>query len=206
MQRCHLVIMAKAAEAGRVKTRLAKDVGVVEAVRVYRTVFNRTLRMLSADARWHTWIAVSPDTTIRSPVWPIHVSVLGQGAGDLGQRMQHVFDRLPAGHAVIIGSDVPGIHRRDIAKAFAALGASDAVFGPAADGGYWLAGQRRIPTILQMFGDVRWSSEHALADTLSNLQGRRTKLVRQIADLDTAADYRRWLRRSQVQLIGGRHI
>ena len=34
----HLVIMAKAPEAGRVKTRLARDVGAVEAARVYRTL------------------------------------------------------------------------------------------------------------------------------------------------------------------------
>ena len=188
MQR-HLVVMAKLPCAGRVKTRLARQIGVAEALRVYRTILNRTLRDLSADPRWQIWIAVSPDTAIHSPVWP-KVNLMGQGSGGLGQRMQRVFDVLPVGPVVIIGSDIPGIRRADIADAFAALGSNDAVFGPAGDGGYWLVGQRRHPTVLPMFEDVRWSSAHALADTLANLNS--AEFVRQIDDLDTAADYRKW--------------
>ncbi|NNE23887.1 MAG: glycosyltransferase [Rhizobiales bacterium] len=189
---CHLVVMAKQACAGRVKTRLARQIGVAEALRVYRTILNRTLRDLSADPRWQTWIAVSPDTAIHSPVWP-KVSLMGQGSGDLGQRMQRVFDVLPVGPVVIIGSDVPGIRRADIAGAFAALGSNDAVFGPAGDGGYWLVGQRRLPAVLPIFENVRWSSEHALADTLANLNS--VEFIRQIDDLDTAGDYRKWRKR-----------
>ena len=147
MQSNHLVIMAKLPQAGRVKTRLARDIGTTEAVRVYRTVLYRTLKDLSQDTRWHTWIAAAPDTAVWSPVWPSQVGLLPQGPGDLGQRMQRVFDILPWGRAVIIGSDIPGIGRSDIAAAFAALGSNEAVFGPAADGGYWLVGQRRMPKV-----------------------------------------------------------
>lgn len=194
MQR-HLVVMAKLPSAGRVKTRLARQIGVAEALRVYRTVLNRTLRDLSADPRWQTWVAVSPDTAVNSPIWP-KVNLIGQGGGDLGQRMQRVFDVLPGGPTVIIGSDIPGIRRADIAGAFAALGSKDAVFGPADDGGYWLVGQRRHPRVLPMFEGVRWSSEHALADTLANV--KNAAFIRQIDDLDTAADYRRWRRKSKI--------
>lgn len=193
----HLVVMAKLPQAGRVKTRLAREIGIVEALRVYRTVLGRILRDLSADTRWRTWIAVSPDSAASSPVWP-KVSLIGQGSGNLGQRMQHVFDELPTGPAAIIGSDIPGIRRADIADAFAALGSNEAVFGPAGDGGYWLVGQRRLPRVLPMFANVRWSSEHALADTLANVN--RAALIRQIDDLDTAADYRRWRAHDRVRL------
>jgi uncharacterized protein len=122
------------------------------------------------------------------------VAVTPQGPGGLGARMQRLMDRLPPGPVVIIGSDIPGIARRDIAAAFHALGAGDAVFGPADDGGYWLVGQRRMPRILRLFDAVRWSSRHTLADTLANVEGRRVCLLRSAADVDGAADYLRWRR------------
>ena len=56
-----------------------------------------------------------------------------------------------------------------IAEAFALLGRHDLVFGPAADGGFWLVGCRHRPPD---FGEVRWSSPHALEDTLANLPRR----------------------------------
>jgi glycosyltransferase A (GT-A) superfamily protein (DUF2064 family) len=66
-------------------------------------------------------------------------------------------------------------------------GRADAVFGPAEDGGYWLGGfgPRRPP---RAFAAVRWSTEHALADTLANCRGRRVALLRRLRDVDTAAD------------------
>jgi glycosyltransferase A (GT-A) superfamily protein (DUF2064 family) len=107
--------------------------------------------------------------------------------------MQRLMDRLPPGPVVIVGSDVPGIAPGDIAAAFRALGAGDAVLGPAEDGGYWLVGQRRRPG-MQMFDAVRWSSPHTLADTLANLRTRKVAHLRTIADVDSEADYLRWRR------------
>jgi glycosyltransferase A (GT-A) superfamily protein (DUF2064 family) len=40
---------------------------------------------------------------------------------------------------------------------------------------------------------VRWSSAHALADTLAGLSGRcSTALIRQLDDIDNGDDFRRW--------------
>lgn len=188
----HLVIMAKAPEAGRVKTRLARDVGAVEATRVYRTLLGGTLRRLALDPRWHTWVAAAPDTAAFSVVWPNSVSVIPQGGGNLGDRMQRVFDCMPKGPVIIIGSDIPNIENQDIAQAFQALGRHDAVIGPAPDGGYWLVGQRRRPRTLSLFANVRWSGPHALADTLANLKEADVGLTAEKADLDTRDDYLAW--------------
>jgi glycosyltransferase A (GT-A) superfamily protein (DUF2064 family) len=38
------------------------------------------------------------------------------------------------------------------------------------------------------FARVRWSTEHALADTLANFTGRRVAMLRTLHDVDTAAD------------------
>ncbi len=190
----HLLVMAKQPRIGRVKTRLGAGIGTMEATRVYRVMLAETLNILSRDPRWQTWVAVSGVHELNANVWPGNVNLVDQGTGDLGDRMQRMFNTLPIGPVVVIGSDIPNIERADIANAFHQLGRHDAVLGPAPDGGYWLVGQSRKRTVLQMFDNVRWSSEHALSDTMANLKGAPVTLLRQLADVDDAASYRNWLR------------
>ena len=189
-----LVIMVKAPVAGQVKTRLARGIGVGAATGFYRTMLGRSVRRLGRDPRWRTLLGVTPDTSVRSPVWPKCDGLVPQGRGDLGDRMGGLFDGLPPGPIVIIGSDIPGIEPSDIAEAFKALGGHDAVLGPAPDGGYWLIGLKRHPRVPRPFSGVRWSSEHTLKDTLANLQDCRVALLRELADVDTVADYLGWRR------------
>ena len=113
-----------------------------------------------------------------------------QGKGDLGQRMRRLFAALPPGPAIIVGSDIPAIEPEHIAQAFRLLGRNDAVFGPAPDGGYWLIGFKRTPKALAPFAGVRWSSPHALADTLANLKGKRVAFAATLSDVDSKDDYR----------------
>ena len=66
---------------------------------------------------------------------------------------------------------------------------NDAVFGPAPDGGYWLVGLRRPnPLPAGLFDGVRWSTEHALADSVRSLGTARVAYVDELADVDTQAD------------------
>ena len=187
-----LVIMVKAPVAGRVKTRLARSIGVGAATGFYRTMLSHTVRRLGRDPRWRTLLGVAPDNAVWSSLWPPCDGLVPQGTGDLGRRMGRLFNHLPRGPVVIIGSDIPGIEPSDIASAFKALGGHDAVLGPAPDGGYWLIGLKRSPHVPQPFAGVRWSSEHTMADTLGNLKDRRVALLRELADIDTAEDYRDW--------------
>jgi len=189
----HLVIMAKAPRLGRVKTRLAAGIGPVAAWTFYRLILTGTVRRLAGDRRWSTWLAVAPDGAVAERAWwPANTAVIGQGTGDLGARMQRVFERLSPGPVVIIGADIPGITCGHIAEAFQKLGRYDAVFGPAPDGGYWLIGLKRRPVVTQPFAGVRWSTEHALEDTLANLKGRRIGFLDTLDDVDDQAAYERW--------------
>lgn len=190
-----LVVMAKAPRMGRVKTRLAKGIGAAEAMRFYRRASLDLLRRIGADPRWQTVLALSPDRSVyENGVWPAHLPRIAQGEGDLGQRMGRLMRDLPPGPVVIVGCDIPDIDAHHIACAFEALGQADAVFGPADDGGYWLVGMRRRPRVVEIFEHVRWSSEHALADTLANVEGAglRVSLLETLSDIDTAEDYLRW--------------
>ncbi len=187
-----LIIMAKSPKAGRVKRRLAGEIGATKATQFARTCLSHTLLKLARDKRWRTVLAVAPDSETHPSSWPrfaARVERLPQGPGDLGTRMQRLFRRLPPGPVIIVGSDIPGLSAREIAKAFHRLRGADAVMGPAADGGYWLIGLRRSPTILAPFRGVRWSSQHALADTLANLEGRKLATVATLSDVDTADAY-----------------
>lgn len=146
---------------------------------------------MSGDLRWQTFAAVSPDLAIHSRFWPSHLPRLPQGAGDLGQRMAGVFHTMPPGPVLIIGADIPGINPDHIEAAFRALGRHDAVFGPAPDGGYWLVGLKRstAPIAKSAFKDVRWSTEHALSDTIRSLgPGKRIAKISTLRDIDTLED------------------
>lgn len=188
-----LVLMAKRPVAGAVKTRLAAEVGTAEALRFYRANLAATIRRLGHDPRWHFAVAAAPDGAVGDPAFG-GAMALPQGGGDLGARMQRIMDRMPPGPVVIVGADIPGIRPGHVAAAFRALGAADAVFGPAGDGGYWLVGLRRRPHVPRAFDGVRWSGPHALADTVRNLTEYRMAFVDALDDVDEATDLRRWQR------------
>lgn len=110
-----------------------------------------------------------------------------QGSGDIGQRMDRACRRFPRGNVLIVGCDIPAANAADAREAFKALSRADAVFGPAQDGGYWLVGMGpRRPA--RPFAKARWSSEHALADTLVNFVCRKIARVRTLRDVDSTAD------------------
>jgi len=183
----HLVVMVKEPRPDRVKTRLARDIGTVPAAWWFRHQALSLLRRMD-DPRWRLWLAVSPDREgLESRFWPAHLPRVPQGRGDLGDRMARVFGTLPPGPSLIIGADIPGIRPAHIERAFRALGNQDAVFGPAEDGGYWLVGLKGRPTP-PLFQGVRWSTEHALADSCATLRGKRIALIDTLRDVDTAAD------------------
>lgn len=205
----HVVIFAKAPRIGAVKRRLAAGIGQLAAWRCYGDITRTLIGRLAREPRWRLWLAVTPDAAARATrFWPRGrhrraIARIGQGAGDLGPRMGRVLRGLPPGPAVIVGSDIPEIDAAAIRAAFRALRSADAVFGPAGDGGYWLVGLRRRPRPRghlpgTLFRDVRWSSEHALADTLAGLPKRmRVAQLHRLDDVDDIRHWRVWRERTQ---------
>jgi rSAM/selenodomain-associated transferase 1 len=180
-----VIVFARAPRLGMVKRRLARDIGQRAALRFHQGTLIRLLRALSADRRYRTLLALTPDRA--RPRLPVIVPCISQGHGDLGQRMHVACRRFPRGNVAIIGSDIPRAGAPDIVAAFRALGRADAAFGPARDGGYWLValGPRRPA---RPFATVRWSTPHALSDTLENFSNRSIAMLRVLQDVDTADD------------------
>lgn len=192
--RARLIVFVKEPTPGKIKTRLGRDIGMAAAAGWFRRQTARLLREV-IDPRWETILAVSPDTAIASRAWPGGIARYPQGAGDLGARMGRALRAAP-GPAIVIGADIPDIRRHHIAEAFTALRQSPAVIGPAADGGYWLVGLRHGSLAPRgAFDKVRWSSRHALTDTLRSLRPLRTAQLETLRDVDTVADLPRSDRR-----------
>ena len=183
-----VVVFARAPRLGTVKRRLARDIGQRAALRFHLATLTALLRKLIRCGRFDVVLAVSPDRArFRLPV---RVQRIPQGHGDLGRRMTWALRRYRL--VALMGCDIPQAGAGDVLAAFRKLGSADAVFGPAEDGGYWLIalGPRRPA---DLFGASRWSTEHALDDTLQQFRHHRVAFVRRLSDVDTAADYRRWL-------------
>lgn len=194
--------MLKVPRPGRVKTRLGRELGHVPAAWWFRHASAALLRRLR-DPRWNLVLAVSPDRQgLSCRIWPTDLPRVGQGNGDLGDRMIRALQASPKGPVCVIGGDIPGVRPRHIATAFGALGGKDFVLGPALDGGFWLLGAKRGAMLRPgRLRGVRWSSEHALPDTLANLAPASAALTDPLQDVDTVQDLialRKFARRNAI--------
>jgi rSAM/selenodomain-associated transferase 1 len=187
MQRPVVILFARAPRLGAVKRRLACEIGARAALHFYTRTLAAIARPIARDRRWRTLLATTPPGARAdwSRFVPRGTPRIAQPRGDLGRRMERAMRPFP--RAILAGTDIPELGPADIAAAVRALGRSDAVFGPAEDGGFWLVGMGpRRPA--RPFARVRWSGPHALADTLRNFAGRRVAFLRRLRDVDTAAD------------------
>jgi hypothetical protein len=193
MDRPTLIVFARAPAIGVGKTRLARDIGRVEAWRVYRAMSEGLIRRLGRDPRWRLVVRVTPDRSR----WPRNAPREPQGGGNLGRRLERAWAAHARAAVAFIGTDSPEVTPGRIARAFAAVRRSGAVFGPAEDGGFWLmALSPRRARALRLEG-VRWSSEHALADA-AEAAGAPLELLETLADVDDGQALRA-LRRREIQ-------
>jgi uncharacterized protein len=188
-----LVLFVRAPRLGAGKRRLAREIGDVAAVRFERLMIALLLRRLGADRRWRLSIAITPDRARHAlRIGRRSTEVTAQGRGDLGSRMDRALRAFLRGPVVLVGADIPALGPAEVATAFRLLGSHDLVFGPAEDGGFWLVGARHPRQLPPLFKRVRWSSPHALADTLAGLPGQISiGLATRLADVDDADAYRR---------------
>ena len=187
MRHPSLILMVKVPKAGRVKTRLGRDIGMTEAAWWFRRQTATLLRRLS-DPRWDMILAVSPDREgLLSRAWPNSIDRVPQGKGDLGERMRRVLSRT-AGPTVLVGSDIPDIRKHHILKAFNSLGSASSVIGPSRDGGFWLIGLKHPQNQpVGFFRNVRWSRCETLGDALPTLPSP-VAMIDTLSDVDTLDD------------------
>ena len=196
--RCALIVFARALELGRVKTRLAAELGAAAALSAYRALAERVIAAVSTDVSYSVTVAFTPPESERAMrEWlGEELALRPQSDGGLGTRMATaIADALSSGaeRVALIGTDCPDITARIVEEAFERLAGSDVVLGPASDGGYYLIGMSRLHSSL--FEGVPWSSPDTLRVTRERARGcgLSVALLDELRDVDTVADWRAWL-------------
>ena len=193
-----LIVMLKFPEVGRVKTRLGDKIGNEEAARFYRYCAQLILtevRNLSLNI--DSYIYYTPRNKrkeVKDWVGSCF-SLCAQDGGNLSTRLEKAFrKRFKAGAVKVIAlaTDVPDLATSDIEEAVCALDTSDLVIGPSTDGGYYLIGMTEFHEAL--FTSISWSTERVYGQTIAAAQrlGLNVYNLRNLDDIDTEADYRRW--------------
>lgn len=183
-----LILFTRNPELGRVKTRLAQEVGDKKALAIYRFLIRHTVKItqpVSADK-----VVYYSENITENDYWNSNFFQKKlQTGNDLGQRMKNAFSKgFSEGYQqiIIMGTDLYDIKTADIEFAFSTLENHEAILGPAEDGGYYLLGLTHL--IPNLFENKNWSTPSVLPDTLNDLTNINYKLLQKRNDVDYYAD------------------
>ncbi|HET7569434.1 MAG TPA: TIGR04282 family arsenosugar biosynthesis glycosyltransferase [Gammaproteobacteria bacterium] len=168
-----IIVFAKAPEPGKTKTRLIPRLGAEGAADLHQTLIRHAVAMACAAGLGPVELWCTPSTD-----HPLFEELAANGTirlreqppGDLGARMRAALYDALATHAraLLIGSDCPGYSVEYLKSAETALASgSDAVLGPAADGGYVLIGLTKNHP--DLFSNIPWGTGNVLQMTRRRL-------------------------------------
>ena len=207
MRRGWLIVLAKAPQPGRVKTRMCPPLTAEQAAELSRSLLADALEesvRAGAALGLETVLAVEPprerpELAVRAPP---DVRVIAQCGPDLAARMTHAVRQASAAGArcaLLRGSDSPALDREVLRVAAAALAFADVVLCPDRDGGYNLValGPRALarPGVF----DHPMSTPTVLRDTVASAArlGLCAHTLPPGFDLDRFEDLR-WLARARA--------
>jgi rSAM/selenodomain-associated transferase 1 len=199
-----LLVYLKYPTAGQVKTRLAESIGSERAAELYRQWIGIVLRNVQAVRTSTRLVACYDGAAVGAFAawheyaddwWP-------QPEGGLGERLEAAFKHCQAndsGPAIAIGTDCLEVHAEHVETGFENLRTSDVVFGPSADGGYYLVGLARYLT--GFFDGVPWSTPDTLSAHQRACERHRWSfgLLPTLRDIDTLEDWLDYQRRGKQQ-------
>ena len=192
-----LIIMAKAARVGHVKTRLAASLPAEAVVDLYRCMIEDTLdltRSVSTDAV----AIVCPTSDIADLIrWLPATEIVGQQGDGLAAGLVSAFRVfIDRGYrrVVAIDGDSPQLPPETLDKAFRLLDEADVVVGPTTDGGYYLVGSTTVQA--ELFDTQRMGTGRALDSLTASAQGLglQVALTETRYDVDEAEDLGRLAR------------
>jgi glycosyltransferase A (GT-A) superfamily protein (DUF2064 family) len=166
---------------GRVKTRLVPPCSHEQAAALAEAALADTLRtvLMAPAARRVLVLDGEP-----GPWLPPGFDIVPQCGGPLDQRLAAAFAAV-RGPALLIGMDTPQVTPEMLAVDWRA---ADAVFGPAADGGFWALGLREPDPALLRGVPMSTSATGAIQRARLVSGGLRVAELPQLRDVDTAAD------------------
>ena len=215
-----IIIFAKAPQSGLAKTRLIPALGADGAAQLARKMLNHAVAQAVHARLGSVIIASTPDqqhSAFAVLAQQYKISLIDQGSGDLGQRMQNAFESVwqldavepsapqvatkaatkaaikasqtkQAKQILLMGSDIPAIDSSMLVLAALALQSGDAVFIPTFDGGYALVGLKSSHP--ELFLDMQWSNALVMQTTRTRADALGLKCceLAPVHDIDNPAD------------------
>ena len=188
-----VAVFLKYPTPGRVKTRLAGEIGYRRAAHIYSAMALGVLRSVTVAA--HCRVFFDPpamEDEVREWTTGVFSGPFSPQVGNsLGERMANAVEQCidsSRGKVVVIGTDCPDITPTIISEAFGALDTVDVVIGPCDDGGYYLIGMREKHRGL--FNGIEWSTDRVMAQTVEKARGLRlnVSVMETLRDIDCADD------------------
>jgi uncharacterized protein len=187
-----LALFLEAPRLGKVKSRLADEIGERHALRLYRVMAARALTAVRAAGLeaiiWFSPSDARPEMQFwLGDTWDFRP----QAEGDLGARLSAAARAVPRGHPwIAIGADCPALSGTLLHEACAGLERAGLVIGPSHNGAYYLVGGRTpLPDI---FTAVPWGTDRVLAETRARLTrvSAAWHELPTLREVDTAEDAR----------------
>lgn len=138
-ERPHVLVMAKAPVAGRVKTRLCPPCTPREAAALAEAALADTLEAVAASGACRRIVALDGPP---GPWLPEGFCVIPQATGGLEHRLAAAWTAA-GGPGVQIGMDTPQVTAALLDESLGVLDTAHAALGRAADGGWWAVALRR---------------------------------------------------------------
>lgn len=192
-----LLVFARAPEHGKVKTRLAKDIGEDGAFSVYLAMIGELMERLRGIDEIDVEVLWSGSRSLPGQqildTFGSH-RLARQIGKDLGERMTTAFSERAllqrTGQILAIGTDLPDLERGDLDSAFALLESCDWVVGPASDGGYYLIGCRSASFDARVFEGIHWGESSVLEATVERIRelGESLAVLPERRDIDQVED------------------
>jgi|GEM_PF-390446 len=190
-------IFCKFPEEGKVKTRLAEDIGDKKAVEVYKKLVQHSIDCCYSKAKFADLVVLfDPPEKFNDFIGWLSQKhyYLEQAKGDLGARLEEASTALLSSHyhIALIGSDCYNLSEELLRRTFDLLEKKDLVIGPAEDGGYYLIAFKAHHK--ELFENIKWSTASVLESTLKKAKSLKLEyhLLPKLSDIDTLDDLKKY--------------
>ncbi|MDJ0846413.1 DUF2064 domain-containing protein [Crocosphaera sp.] len=197
-----IVLFTRYPDPGKVKTRLAWDIGDRLASEIHRTLMSQMLKILLHETNGvnlivnytgtnaATEMIKGFDPALKSDIdQAIESGILSfivQPSTAFGERINDIAKQL--GKVIIIGSDIPGITSNILEEAIESVNREQAVIALTEDGGYYLIG---LPHYSDVFTTINYSLGNVGQQTYDLMQKNYSSasiLNHSLVDLDEISD------------------
>jgi rSAM/selenodomain-associated transferase 1 len=180
---------------GKVKKRLAYEIGEDAALKAYESMLNATIENVSKLKGIDIYGFYEGEGTSLNHLPSITVPLISQKGFNLGERMYKAIQWLfENGYQKVslIGTDSPDLPLFFIKEAFQKLNSYELVIGPSEDGGYYLIGMKE--PLEMVFKNIKWGSDTVLNDTILHAHTAKKSyfLLSEWYDIDDFNTLNRW--------------